>query len=54
MSERQIAMKDFLARTGWGDATVTPLPGDASTRRYARLTQATRKEIGRASCRERV
>ncbi len=37
MSERQLAMKDFLARSGWGDAIVTPLPGDASTRRYARL-----------------
>ena len=31
-------MKEFLARAGWGDADVTPLPGDASTRRYARLT----------------
>ena len=30
-------MKDFLARAGWGEASVTPLPGDASTRRYARL-----------------
>ena len=29
----------FLAQAGWGDATVAPLPGDASTRRYARLTR---------------
>ncbi|MCP5410674.1 MAG: phosphotransferase [Alphaproteobacteria bacterium] len=32
-------MADFLAAAGWGDATVAPLPGDASTRRYARLTK---------------
>ena len=29
--------QEFLRRSGWGDAAVTPLPGDASTRRYARL-----------------
>jgi aminoglycoside/choline kinase family phosphotransferase len=34
---RQEQMKDFLARSGWGAATIAPLPGDASTRRYARL-----------------
>jgi aminoglycoside/choline kinase family phosphotransferase len=45
MSERQTAMKDFLAKSGWGDATVTPLPGDASTRRYARLAMAGRKAM---------
>ena len=28
---------EFLRRSGWGHARVTPLPGDASTRRYARL-----------------
>jgi hypothetical protein len=38
-------MKDFLARSGWGDATVTPLPGDASTRRYARLSLGGRKAM---------
>ncbi|HWU55996.1 MAG TPA: phosphotransferase [Rhizomicrobium sp.] len=38
-------MKDFLARSGWGDATVTPLPGDASTRRYARLALGDRKAM---------
>jgi len=37
MSDRQSAMRDFLVAAGWGDAIVTPLPGDASTRRYARL-----------------
>jgi aminoglycoside/choline kinase family phosphotransferase len=29
----------FLQQAGWGDADVAPLPGDASTRRYARLTR---------------
>jgi len=31
-------MHDFLRASGWGDAAIAPLPGDASTRRYARLT----------------
>jgi aminoglycoside/choline kinase family phosphotransferase len=35
---RETQMKDFLARSGWGAATIAPLPGDASTRRYARLS----------------
>lgn len=30
-------MKEFLARAGWGAASIAPLPGDASTRHYARL-----------------
>ena len=38
-------MKDFLARSGWGEALVTPLPGDASTRRYARLALSDRKAM---------
>ena len=45
MSDRQLAMTDFLKRAGWGDATVTPLPGDASTRRYARLAMGARKAM---------
>ena len=36
MPERD-AMRNSSRRSGWGDADVTPLPGDASTRRYARL-----------------
>jgi hypothetical protein len=44
-SDRNVAMSDFLKRSGWGDATVTPLPGDASTRRYARLAMGTRKAM---------
>lgn len=37
MNDRDAAMREFLQASGWGAATVTPLPGDASTRRYARL-----------------
>lgn len=37
-NERNEAMQAFLARAGWGDAKRAPLPGDASTRRYLRLT----------------
>lgn len=29
--------QDFVAKAGWGDATTTPLAGDASARRYLRL-----------------
>ena len=42
MSERETAMREFLARAGWGTASVAPLPGDASTRRYARLRHGDR------------
>ena len=45
MSDRQAAMQDFLTRSGWGDAKVTPLPGDASTRHYARLALGDRKAM---------
>lgn len=31
-------MKDFLFKAGWADAEVHPLAGDASSRRYSRLT----------------
>ena len=31
-------MREFLARSGWGAASIAPLPGDASTRRYTRLS----------------
>lgn len=30
-------LAEFVARAGWGDATIEPLPGDASFRRYFRL-----------------
>ena len=38
-------MKAFLSASGWGDAQVVPLPGDASTRRYARLTMNDRRAM---------
>lgn len=44
-NNRQLAMTDFLAHSGWGAATVTPLPGDASTRHYARLSLGDRKAM---------
>ncbi len=37
-ADRAEAMRAFLRSAGWGDAELSPLPGDASTRRYARLT----------------
>jgi len=42
---REDEMRAFLAASGWGDAVVTPLPGDASTRSYARLTHGARKAL---------
>jgi aminoglycoside/choline kinase family phosphotransferase len=38
-------MRDFLAASGWGKAVVTPLPGDASTRRYFRLADGSRQAM---------
>jgi hypothetical protein len=43
MTERSPA--EFLNRAGWGAAKVTPLPGDASTRHYARLTDEKRHAL---------
>ncbi|HWU25502.1 MAG TPA: phosphotransferase, partial [Rhizomicrobium sp.] len=39
ISERDDAMRQFLARSGWGNANLAPLPGDASTRRYLRASR---------------
>ena len=36
MSDRAERLRDFLVRAGWGDASLTALAGDASTRRYLR------------------
>ncbi len=38
MSDREQLRRDFLSAAGFGDAVRVPLPGDASTRRYERLT----------------
>ena len=35
--ERRDAIAAFLTRASWGAARISPLPGDASTRHYARL-----------------
>jgi aminoglycoside/choline kinase family phosphotransferase len=45
MSPREEQRRAFLAREGWGDAVVTPIPGDASTRSYARLTDGSRAAL---------
>ena len=39
MIERERQCGAFAEDAGWGDATHAPLAGDASTRRYARLTR---------------
>jgi N-acetylmuramate 1-kinase len=45
MSDRQTEARTFLDRAGWRDATVMPLPGDASTRHYARVEKGGRKAM---------
>lgn len=39
MSDRAARIDAFLAAAGWGAASRAPLPGDASFRRYVRLTR---------------
>ena len=39
MSELPEGLAEFTSRAGWGDADVAPLPGDASFRRYFRLSR---------------
>ena len=43
--DRAEAMQEFLAGAGWRDAAITPLPGDASTRRYFRVALGGRKAM---------
>lgn len=38
-------MADFLALSGWGNATVAPLAGDASNRRYFRLARGSARAV---------
>src|SRR5579862_1430807 len=40
VAEREQLIADFLDAAGWGAATLTPLAGDASFRRYVRLAQS--------------
>lgn len=44
-SEREAALARLLEETGFGGAVRTPLPGDASTRRYERLDAGDRKAM---------
>ncbi|AWW74541.1 aminoglycoside phosphotransferase [Erythrobacter sp. KY5] len=37
MIELPEGLEDFVARAGWSDAAIEPIPGDASFRRYFRL-----------------
>jgi aminoglycoside/choline kinase family phosphotransferase len=44
-AERSEAMQAFLKSAGWSGAVFTPLPGDASTRRYFRVAHGSRKAM---------
>lgn len=44
-SERDVAIREFLERNNWKGATLAPLPGDASTRRYLRISERDRKAM---------
>ncbi|NHX27163.1 phosphotransferase, partial [Escherichia coli] len=39
MTQRDAQAREFIARAGWQDARIAPLAGDASNRRYDRLTR---------------
>ena len=39
MPDRDAAIRTFLEQSGWADADVAPLAGDASNRRYLRLSR---------------
>jgi len=43
--EREQATIDFLQSAGWGEADISPLSGDASTRRYARVALNSRQAM---------
>jgi hypothetical protein len=45
MSDRADAMQEFLNRSGWANAAVKPLDGDASTRRYFRVAKGDHKAM---------
>ena len=40
-----VSASDFLARHGWADATILPLAGDASFRRYFRIHAGDRRAV---------
>ena len=45
MNKLPEGIDSFLARAGWGDALVDPIPGDASFRRYFRITDNGRRAM---------
>lgn len=45
MTDRMQAITEFLHAAGWAGAQCAPLPGDASTRRYFRLTEGPRRAL---------
>jgi len=45
MSKRDIQIKDFIKGAGWAAAKIDPVPGDASTRRYFRLSLGDEKAV---------
>ncbi|WP_371397027.1 aminoglycoside phosphotransferase family protein [Fretibacter rubidus] len=45
MSERERIIKAFIGGAGWGDALRAAVPGDASARRYERLTLGDRRAV---------
>ncbi len=45
MSEREIQITQFLADAGWDEANRHKLPGDASTRRYEKMSMGSKKAI---------
>lgn len=50
MSALPPGIYDFLLRAGWADAHMAPLLGDASFRRYFRLTRQDAGETGDCAC----
>jgi aminoglycoside/choline kinase family phosphotransferase len=45
MADREATIEAFLAKSGWGRARRVPLAGDASFRRYWRLTDGTTRAV---------
>jgi len=45
MSERGELISEFLRANGWGSAERSAVPGDASTRRYERLTMGGERAV---------
>lgn len=45
MHKRALDITDFLGSIGWAEASRVPVPGDASTRRYERLTLGRNKAV---------